>query len=152
MPIDLEPEVEIAAIAHLVGGHEPWSDRAERIAALPFYPLPSAFQLIRAFRDVMDDAVSGHVRQRVLLGHVFRGLADHDAEFDFPVRLDRAARQFDVVVRPDDAGGGLHEDDGFFRNGHARFGGMIGVVQADANELADAADAGTDARCAVYLW
>ena len=38
---------------------------------------------------------------------------------------------------------------GSFGTGHAGFGGVVGVVQADADELADLPDARTDARRAV---
>ena len=40
---------------------------------------------------------------------------------------------------------GLHEHDRLVGDLGAGFGGVLGVVQADADELADAADAGADA-------
>ena len=52
----------------------------------------------------------------------------------------------DVVVRADDRAGRLHEDDRLGRHRGAGLGGMVGVVEADADELADAGDAGADAR------
>ena len=51
----------------------------------------------------------------------------------------------EVVVRAADRAGGLHEQDRLGRDLRAGFGGVLGVVEADAHELADAADAGADA-------
>ena len=98
----------------------------------------------------MDHAVAGDVLHRVWLRSTyFAGLADDHAELDFPVGLLRAARDLDVVVRADDGRGRLHEDDRLGRHRHAGFRGVIGVVQADADELADAGDARAEPRRAV---
>src|SRR5205807_2662852 len=53
-------------------------------------------------------------------------------------------------VRPADAGRYLVEDDRLFGNGRAGLGGVVGIVEADGNEIADLADAGAKARIAAY--
>src|SRR5690606_16983309 len=78
---------------------------------------------------------------------VTRFLADDDAELDFPIGLLRAARDDDVIVRPANGTRRLEEENGFGGDFHAGFGCVIGIVEADADELADLADARTDARC-----
>ena len=40
----------------------------------------------------------------------------------------------------------FEEENRFFGQRHARFGGVVGVVEADADDLADIRDAGRDAR------
>ena len=47
---------------------------------------------------------------------------------------------------PHDGGGPFVEDDRLGRDRGAGFGGVVGVVQADADELAGAADAGAEAQ------
>ena len=93
-----------------------------------------------------DDAIAGDVIQRVGLADILRRLADDDAELDFPVGLLRAARDADIVVRADDGRGRLHEDDRLGRHGGAGLGGVVGIVEADADELADAGDTGAEPR------
>ncbi|MCY1369401.1 hypothetical protein D9M69_564390 [compost metagenome] len=75
--------------------------------------------------------------------------ADDHAEFDFPVGLDRALGQHHRVVRALDAAGGLHEDDGLLGHRQARFGRVVGVVQADGDELADVGHGAAEARLAL---
>ena len=50
---------------------------------------------------------------------------------------------------PDDRAGRLGEQDRFGRYGGARLGGVVGIVEPDAQELADPADAGPEARLAL---
>ncbi len=49
-------------------------------------------------------------------------LADNDAEFNFPICLDRAARDPDLVIRTYNGGGPFVEDD--------RLGGTVAPVSA----------------------
>ena len=60
-----------------------------------------------------------------------------------PVGRRGPARDLDVVVGAADRAGGLGEDHRLRRHLEPAFGGMVGIVQADADELADLADAGT---------
>src|SRR5690606_29841766 len=146
LAVDLEPEVELVPVRHFVGRDEPRTDRAERIGALTLDPLAAHFQLEGALRHVVHDAVAGDVIERLGLRHVAGRPADDDAELDLPVGLLGAARDDDVVVGPRDGRRRLHEDDRLGRHGHARLGRVVRVVQTDADELADPADARADAR------
>jgi|GEM_PF-6121715 len=69
---------------------------------------------------------------------------DDDAELDFPVGFFGAAGDEDVVVGADDGVGGFEEDDGLGGNGHAGFGGVVGIVETDADEFARARNAGAE--------
>ena len=71
------------------------------------------------------------------------------AELRLPVALITALRQYHVVVRPDDCGGGLHEKNRLLGNRRAGLFGMIAVVEADAHELADPCYRRTEARIAI---
>ncbi|MNE58091.1 hypothetical protein D3C80_1531040 [compost metagenome] len=92
----------------------------------------------------MADAVTGNVIQCVGFRDIFCGLADNNAQFDFPVGLFRATWNNDVIVRTDDSRGGLHKDDWLGRNRCASFRSMVREVETDADELARASDAGTN--------
>ena len=142
VPVDFEPQAEILTVGDFVGGHEPGTNRPERVGALALHPLAGALELIRALGQIVDDAEAGDVRHGVGLSHVLGRLANHDAQFDFPVALLRAPRQLDVVVGTANARRRLHEDDRLGGDCHVRLGGMIRVVEANANEFADTADAG----------
>src|SRR5213076_2037138 len=55
-----------------------------------------------------------------------------------------------VVVRPADAGQRLVEDDRLRRQLHAGFGGVVGVVQADGDEVRRPRHARSDPRIAFH--
>src|SRR3546814_10823855 len=76
--------------------------------------------------------------ERVGLLDIAAGLADHDTQLDFPIGLGAAARDHDVVIGADEARNGLGEEDRFgwgLESGLAR---MIGLIEADREEFADA--------------
>ena len=60
------------------------------------------------------------------------------AELDLPVGPLAAARDQHLVVRADHGVGGLQEQDRLARQLGAGLGGVVGVVQPDADDLADA--------------
>src|SRR5205085_1909876 len=66
LAIDLGPELQLARVGYLVGGHEPRADRAKGVAALALRPLTAAFQLEFALGDVIDEAKAGDVLWRVM--------------------------------------------------------------------------------------
>ncbi len=148
--VQIQPEMQVLRIGDLVGGDQPRSERAEAVAALALVPLRAAFELVFALGDVVGDAVAGDVLERALDGNVPRDRTDDDRQFDFPVGLERARRQQDRVARTADAGGGLHEEDRFARDRHAGFPGVVAVVEADADDLADAGERHAEARIAFH--
>src|SRR5204862_4826481 len=124
-------------IAHLVFGDEPGAERAEAVAALALVPGAGALELKLALGDVIADEIAGHIVERLLLRHVARGAADGDGQFDLPVGLLGVFGYGDGVVGAGDRAGRLRENDGLLGQRRTRFGGVIGVVEADGDDLAD---------------
>ncbi len=85
--IDLEPHAKVLRVGNFVLRHQPWAGRAERVAGFALGPLTGALDLESTFRDVVQRAVARDVIKRIIFRNIFRGLADNDAEFDFPVGL-----------------------------------------------------------------
>src|SRR5579862_1170989 len=84
--------------------------------------------------------------ERLPLLQVLTGLADHHPELDFPVGLLAPQWDLDIVVGTDDRTGRLQEKWRLVRNGHFRFGRVVGIIESHADNLAHSADAGTEAR------
>ena len=131
-------------IGDFIAGHQPRAERAEGVEAFALVPGAAALQLPLAFRHVVDDAITGDVLHGVRLIDVAPAFADDHAEFDFPIGLERAARDLDVVIGAADGTGPFAEDDRLFRHFHVRLGRMVGVVQTDADKFTDLPDTGTD--------
>jgi hypothetical protein len=87
----------------------------------------------------------------IVLGHIARLGADDDAEFHFPVGFLAAAGNAHVIVGALERTQRLHEDDGLLGDRRTRLGRMVGVVQADADEVDRARHAGAHARAALHL-
>ena len=113
-------------------------------ALLPFTHWPDAVVLELALRHVVADAIARDMGERLRFADVACARADHDREFDLPVGLFRVLRDDDVVVRPDDAGGGLVEQQGLLGDRHAGLGRVVGIIEADGDEIADLAEARAD--------
>src|SRR5262249_10409046 len=146
LAIDGQPHVEVLRILDLVLGDEPRSERTEGLAALALHPLTGALDLEHALGDVIGQAIPGDRVHGLALGEIARALADDDAELHLPVELAGLLRDHGVVIGPADAGGHLVEDDRLLGQFQAGFGGMIGIVQADGDEVADFPDAWADAH------
>ena len=139
--VDVQPQVEPADVRELVGGDQPGPARIKRLGGLALAPLPAPLGLEGAFADVVDDDVAGDGRRRIGRARKVRGAAsDHDAEFDLPVGLRRAAWNADVVVRPDHRVGRLGEQDGLGGHPLPGLGRVVAVVQPDAQDLVRARD------------
>ena len=129
--------VQVLRVAHLVGRGQPGPQGVERIARLAFGPLPAPLELEGPFRDVVGDAIPADVFGSLFRGSQVTGIfPDHDAQLHLPVGLFAAPGDEQGVVGPHHRVGPFLEDDGFFRDGHPAFFGMVGVVQADAEHLA----------------
>jgi hypothetical protein len=99
LAVHLGPQRQCLRIGNLVLGHHPRTRRAERVAALALVPGAGTLDLEFALGHIVAHAIAGDVIHRGVLRHIARGLADDDAEFDFPVQLLRAARQLHVIIR-----------------------------------------------------
>ena len=85
----------------------------------------------------------------VLLRHITGARADHHTELDFPVGLDRAFGQHHRIVGALNTASGLHEHNGFGGNRQAGLGRMVGVIQSNRDELADAGHRAAQTRRAL---
>src|SRR5260370_14603142 len=103
LAIDVEPHVELLHIGDLIPGDEPGPERAECRTTLALHPLAGTLGLEFALGDVVADAIARDEIQSLVLGDVGGAGADDDRKLDLPIRLDRALRNDDVVVGPDDA-------------------------------------------------
>ena len=144
MPVNLQPDGELANVVYLIRGDQPGANRPEAVAALALVPLPVALQLEVPFRHIVDHAVARYVVECVLLTDVDAALADHNPQFHFPVEFGGAFRFDHGVIGAAHGAGPLVEHHGL--NGHWRAGfvRVVLVVEADADELADVGDAGAD--------
>jgi hypothetical protein len=149
LAVEVQPHRELLRVGHLVARHQPGAEGAEGVAALALVPGAAALDLVLALAHVVDDAIAGHVVERALLRDVARLGADHHAELHLPVALDRVLGQHDRIVRALDAAGGLHEDHRLGRDRQARLGRVVGIVEADGDELAHIGHRAAVARLAL---
>ncbi len=144
LPVDDGPDVQILRVGDLVGGDDERPGRREPVERLAPRPLRLG-ELDVARRDVVDDGVAPHVRQRIGLGDVLRRPTDDDAELGFVVdRLAERARPRRRLlvggqrVRPQ------HEDGGRGVGLQAQFAGVRRVVQADGEHHGGSGDRRTE--------
>src|SRR4029078_4844281 len=98
------------------------------------------------FDTVVREEIAADRVLHLVLGEIACTLADDDAKLDLVVELAGLARRDRVVVWPANAARDLVEDDRLFRNWHAGFRRMVGIVEADGDEVLHVADAGAKAR------
>ena len=127
-------------IRQLVGGHDPRSDRAERVEALAAHPLAVA-ELQVACRDVIETGIPEDVIERLRRRDVARRPADHDGQLRLVVDLTGVGvPPHDVGSVADEAVRELGEDDRIGRRGLALLGGVLVVVPAHGDDLARVRD------------
>src|SRR6185437_3444894 len=139
LAVDVQPHIEVLHVADLVASHEPGTHGAEGVAALALVPGAAALRLVFPLGEVVDDAIPGDVLQGVTLLHITGRRTDHDTELDLPIGLLRSLRDHDFVIGSLQATHRLGEDYGLRGNGQIGLRSVIGVIQADGNELAGAA-------------
>jgi hypothetical protein len=93
-----------------------------------------------AHGHVVDDRIARHDLERAGGGHVAASPPDHDTELALVVDHGRDARDVDRVPRSGDTRGLLVEEDGELGSGPAGLDDMVGVVQADGQELGGTGD------------
>ncbi len=84
--------------------------------------------------DVVADGVTKDVIERGGGGYTVAGFADDDSELGFVVGLGGVRWKKDFGVGASDGGGEFHEDCGDGLNLHFGFGGVLNVVEADAED------------------
>ena len=106
-------------------------------------------ELELALADVVADAVAGDVVEGIGLVHILARRADDGGEFDLVVGFLGTAGDDDRIVGTADRARGLHEQHGLGRHVEPRLRRMIGIVEADGHDLADAGHGWTQPRASV---
>src|ERR1022692_751737 len=148
LAVDVRPYSEVLRVLDFVLGDEPGPERAEGLGALALGEGLPMLQLERALRHVVAQAIAGDDVHGFFLREITRALADHDDEFALVIELAGVLRDHGVVVRPTDAARRLVEDDRLLRNRVTALGGVIGIIEADREEIVHMADAGAEPRLA----
>ncbi len=123
---------EVIRVGNL--GFNPGPQGREGVEALGAGELAVLFLQIPG-GDVVDAGVAQDVVPEVRFLDVPGGLADDHRQFRLVVHPAAHLGIDNVFVRADHRGAGLHEDQGFFGDGVAEFGGVIPVIQADGHDL-----------------
>src|SRR5690606_22663164 len=99
-------------------------------------PLPSRLtELPVAGGDIVSAGVAADMFEGPLLGDAASAPADHHHQLRLEVDLVGVAREDDRIVVPNEGGGELVEDDRLGGDLRSGFGGVVGVVEADAEDL-----------------
>jgi len=102
--------------------------------------------LERALGEVVHDAVRGDVLHRVGLADVQRVAPDDGAQLDLVVELEPLSRLHDRVGGAIDRAVGLDEEERLGRERGVHLVSVVGVVEADAHDLADAGERAAEPR------
>ena len=112
-------------------------DRGERVEGLAGHPLLARLvELPVARRDVVADRVAADVLERLLPGMCLPASADHHHQLGLVVDLVAHRGQDDRTAVADQGGRILAEEDRLGRRRHAALGGVVAIVQSDADDLA----------------
>jgi hypothetical protein len=89
LAVDVEPHAQVLRVAHLVAvtSHGP---TGPKVGSPCPCPRSRRARSGRALGDVVDHAIAGDMVERLGLLDIGGALADHDAQLDFPVGLQRS--------------------------------------------------------------
>src|SRR5581483_12196490 len=113
----------------LVPCRKEWTERRESIRALALESLPATVELEIALGKINADAIAEHVIERVALGNIDAGPADHHAQLDLPVDAFCLARHDQIVRRAAQRAARLEKQRRLFRQWQAGFLGVVAVVE-----------------------
>ena len=151
LAVDLRPQTQLLRIGDLVAGHEPGTEGREGVAGLALRPLAGAPELEVALAHVVADAVAGDVVEGVGLVHVLARHADDGGEFDLVVGPFGTPGNDDRIVGAADRARGFHEQHRLRRHFETRLRRVIGIVEADGHDLADAGHGRSQSRVSADL-
>ena len=137
LAIDLQPQAELLRIGHLVCRHQPGAHGGEGVRSFALVPLAAALELKGALRHIVHQHITSHIGQGVRLADIAGFAADDYAQLHFPVGLEGAARDGDRVIGAGQRAVGLEKKHRFFGRLHARFAGVVGVIEAHAHNFPD---------------
>ena len=128
-------------VGDLVGGDQGRADRGEGVEGLAHHPLLARLvELPVACRDVVADGVAGDVLHRPIAGDVPPPLADDDHQLGLVIDLGAHLGQDDLGPRADQGRCVFAEDDRLGGDRHAALGGVVAIVQAQADDLGRVGD------------
>ena len=142
--------MKLLRVPGFVSGHEPRAHRPKGVVGLALGPLPGSLGLKFALGEIIYGAIAGDVGGRVLLVDVLGARADDDAKLDFPIRFLRLGRDGHFVIGPRQTAYLLGEDDRLGRHLQVRFRCVVGIVEADGDELLWISNRRADARIAAH--
>jgi hypothetical protein len=128
-----EFDVEGVGVGDFVFGGDEGAEWGEGGKAFAECPLRGG-KLDAAGADVVADGVPEDVVERVGRGNAMAAFTDDDGELGLVVGLGGVRWKKDVGVGTSDGGGEFHEDGGDGLDLHFGFGGMLDVVEADAED------------------
>src|SRR5256712_5133070 len=134
---DHRPHGERLRVTHLVCGDQPRAHGAEGVGTLALRRGAAVLHLEPPLRHVVHETVRGDVAERIGLVDVARIAPDHRAELDLIVELHRVARAHDGIVGSADRARRLDEEQRLLGKLQADLERVVGVVEADADHLAD---------------
>ena len=133
----VEPHLDFQAMRagrQFVGADENRAERPGIVEILADRPLRRA-ELKVADRSVVEDRIGADMREPGCTRYVAAALADHRDQLAFVIELVGYARTHDRLIVRDQARGKAGEQRRIIWRLHARFGGVVCVVQPDANDL-----------------
>ena len=108
-------------------------ERVERLAGHPL--LAGLVELPVASRDVVPDRIAADMLESPLAWDVPSAPADHHDKLCLVVNLLADGRQDNHLAVANQGCGVFAEEHRLFRHGNAALGGMIAIVEPDANDL-----------------
>src|SRR5262245_31709471 len=142
--VDAKAHRKFLRIGDLVARCEKRPERRKGVGALALEALPTTIELELTFGEINADAITKHMVQGIALTDVGAGFSDHHRKLDLPVDTLCLARHDKIVGGPASRAGRLQEKRRLFRQQQARFFGVFGIVQADADDLAGASQRRTE--------
>src|SRR6267143_2236618 len=138
--VHFQPHVQAAGVGYLITSGKKRADGSERIRTLALHPLAATLELEAPFGVVIVKCVAGDELERLFLCYVGGGLSHDHCQFHFPIQLLGISGNTDKVIGADNRRGSLHENYWFPRHFLTTLGGMVAVVEPDADDFAWPAD------------
>lgn len=134
--VESELDAEVVRVLDFIGGDEFGPEGGEGIEGFAGEPLLAGLvELPIARGDVMADGVAGDACEGMLLGDAACAFADDGDELGLVINLLAFRGELNGGAVADEGGGELGEEDGFLGDGHAGLGGVVLVVESEADDF-----------------
>src|SRR5712664_549949 len=138
--VHFQPHHQAAGFGYLIASGKKRAEWSKRIRALALHPLTATLELEAPFGVVIVKCIAGDELERLILCYVGAGLSHDHCQFHFPVQLLGISGNNDRVIGTDERRGGFHENYRFPRHFRPTLGGMVAVVEPNADDFAWPAD------------